>query len=65
MISDRADGQPSLGRRPATLPSSMESVVDVNDTVDVLDSSGQEDDDSADGESSQGCHPANPPMHSI
>ena len=36
VISDRADEQPTLGHRPATLPSSMESLVDVNDTVNVL-----------------------------
>ena len=61
VISGRADEQPTLGHRPAALPSSMESLADVNDTVNVLDGSGQEDGDCADGESSQGCHPTNPP----
>ena len=51
--SDEADKLPSLGCRPATLPSSRESMVDTIDTVDVLDSLGQRDGDCADEES---CH---------
>ena len=39
----------------------MESLVDVNDTVNVLDGLGQEDGDCADGESSQRCRPTDPP----
>ena len=40
VISDGADEQPTLGHCPATLPSSMESLVDVNDTVNALDGLG-------------------------
>ena len=61
VISDGADEQPTLGHRPATLPSSMESLVDVNDTVNALDGLGQEDVKCAEGESSQGCCPTDPP----
>ena len=50
--SDEADELPSLGCRPATLPSSRESMVD---TVDVLDNLGQRDGDCVDEELSEGA----------
>ena len=36
-------------------------LVDVNDTVNALDGLGQEDVECAEGESSQGCRPTDPP----
>ena len=59
--SDEADELPSLGCRPAMLPSSRESMVDTIDTVDVLDSLGQRDGDCVDEESFRRCHLAVPP----